>query len=185
MNSSFFVFKISLLPNYHVQYYDYIVKLCNGIACDWCASLDISYILALRTAHLLFSRLFCNNHSSDKQRCISVWRWRLRAKVHDSLQPKLASQAAHTAVYGGMPPARVRAEVSDQETTWLSHEGSRSRPEDLLVRERLFTVCPVPSIIRQEYLFDNSQAVIPPNIWVPLSIWCTWSAVVERQTLSR
>ena len=37
--------KISLLHNYRVKYY--IVKCCSGIACDWCASLDIAYILAL------------------------------------------------------------------------------------------------------------------------------------------
>ena len=40
MNSSFFVFKISPLRNYRVKYYDYIVKWCSGIACDWSASLD-------------------------------------------------------------------------------------------------------------------------------------------------
>ena len=34
----FFVFKISLLRNYRVKYYDCIVKLWSGIACDWCAS---------------------------------------------------------------------------------------------------------------------------------------------------
>ena len=38
---------MSLLRNYYVKYYDYIVKWCSGIACDWCASLDIAYILAL------------------------------------------------------------------------------------------------------------------------------------------
>ena len=30
LNSLFFVFKISILPNYHVKYYDYIVKWCSG-----------------------------------------------------------------------------------------------------------------------------------------------------------
>ena len=43
----FFVFKISLLTNYGVKYYDYIVKWCSGIACNWCASLDVGLILAL------------------------------------------------------------------------------------------------------------------------------------------
>ena len=51
MNSSFFVFKMSLRRNYRVKYYYFIVKWCSassGIACDWCASLDISSILALK-----------------------------------------------------------------------------------------------------------------------------------------
>ena len=47
MNSSFFMFKMSLLRNYCVKYYDYIVKRCSGIAGDWCASLDTTYNLAL------------------------------------------------------------------------------------------------------------------------------------------
>ena len=42
MNSSFFVFKILLLRNDRVKYYDYIVKWCSGVACSWCVSLDIS-----------------------------------------------------------------------------------------------------------------------------------------------
>ena len=46
LNSLFFVFK-SFLPNYRVKYYDYIVKWCNGVACNWCVSLDIALILAL------------------------------------------------------------------------------------------------------------------------------------------
>ena len=45
LNSIFSVFKIS--PNYSVKYYDYIVKWCSGIACDWCALLDTGLILAL------------------------------------------------------------------------------------------------------------------------------------------
>ena len=47
INSSFFVFKSSILRNYRVKYYDYIVNWYSGIACDWCSSLDIAYILAL------------------------------------------------------------------------------------------------------------------------------------------
>ncbi len=46
MNSLFFVFKILLLHNYRVKYYDYIVKWCSGVACDWRAPLCIAYILA-------------------------------------------------------------------------------------------------------------------------------------------
>ena len=44
------VFEISLLPNYCVKYYDYIVKWCSGMAYNWCVSLDIGIILALRIA---------------------------------------------------------------------------------------------------------------------------------------
>ena len=52
----FFVFEISLeLPNYRVKYYDYIVKWCSGLACNWCVSLDISIILALRVYSLTAS----------------------------------------------------------------------------------------------------------------------------------
>ena len=47
LNSLFFVFKIPFLPKYRVIYYDYIVKWCSGIQCNWCVSLDIAYILAL------------------------------------------------------------------------------------------------------------------------------------------
>ena len=46
LNSLLFVFKMSLLPKYHVKYYDYIVvKWCSGIACNWCALLDIDLSL--------------------------------------------------------------------------------------------------------------------------------------------
>ena len=48
LNSFFFMFKISFLPNYRVKYYDYIVKWCSGVACNLCLSLDIALILALR-----------------------------------------------------------------------------------------------------------------------------------------
>ena len=34
LNSLFFMFKILLLPNYRVKY-DYIVKWCSGVACNW------------------------------------------------------------------------------------------------------------------------------------------------------
>ena len=36
-----------MLHNYRVKYYDYIAKLCSGIACDWWVSLDITSILPL------------------------------------------------------------------------------------------------------------------------------------------
>ena len=42
-----FVFKISFLPNYRVNYYDYIIKWCFGMQCNWCVSLHISESLAL------------------------------------------------------------------------------------------------------------------------------------------
>ena len=45
LNSRFFVFKILFLPIYSVKYYDYfVVKLCKGLACNWCVSLDIGFI---------------------------------------------------------------------------------------------------------------------------------------------
>ena len=47
LNSLFFVFKIALLPKYRVNYYDYIIKMCSGVACNWCVSLDSGLILVL------------------------------------------------------------------------------------------------------------------------------------------
>ena len=47
LNSIFFVFEMLFPPNYRVKYYDYIVKWCSGITCNWCVSLDIAVILAL------------------------------------------------------------------------------------------------------------------------------------------
>ena len=41
LNSFFFVFSISYdLPNCCVKYYNYIVKSCSGVACNWCLLLD-------------------------------------------------------------------------------------------------------------------------------------------------
>ena len=57
-NSLFFVFKMLLLPNYRVKYYDYIVKWCISIACNWCVSLDICLILALTNCVCLNVCLF-------------------------------------------------------------------------------------------------------------------------------
>ena len=63
MNSSFFAFKMSLLRNYCGKYYDYVVKWCSGIACNWCASLDIASICPLSThgTQLAFKRCTANN----------------------------------------------------------------------------------------------------------------------------
>ena len=47
LTSLVFVFEISFLPKYRVNYYDYILKWCFGIYCNWCVSLDIVHILAL------------------------------------------------------------------------------------------------------------------------------------------
>ena len=47
LNSLFVVFKMSFLPKYDAKHYDYIVKLCSGVACNSRASLDIALILAL------------------------------------------------------------------------------------------------------------------------------------------
>ena len=49
LNSLFFVFKMSSLPKYRVMYYDYIVKWCSGIKCNWCVSLDIAKMLSLNS----------------------------------------------------------------------------------------------------------------------------------------
>ena len=57
------VSKMLLLPDCRVKYYDYFVKWCSGVACDWFVSLDVGLILALlhhginsRTLfHLLFN----------------------------------------------------------------------------------------------------------------------------------
>ena len=38
----FVVFRFYNFASTVSKYYDYIVKCCSGIACDWCASLDIS-----------------------------------------------------------------------------------------------------------------------------------------------
>ena len=63
LNSLFFVFKISLLPNYLVKYYDYIVKWCSGVEYNWCISLYMGLILALTTtfstvSYLIFLGLY-------------------------------------------------------------------------------------------------------------------------------
>ena len=42
LNSFFFELKISFLPKHRVKYYDYIVKWCSGIHCNWCVSLDVA-----------------------------------------------------------------------------------------------------------------------------------------------
>ena len=36
LTSLLFVFEISFLPQYRVNYYDYIIKWCFGIQCNWC-----------------------------------------------------------------------------------------------------------------------------------------------------
>ena len=55
-DSLFFMLKISFLPKYRVKYYDYIVKWCSGVACNWCVLLDIGSILALTKAELQSKR---------------------------------------------------------------------------------------------------------------------------------
>ena len=49
LNSILFVFEISFLPKYRVNYYYYIIKWCFGISCNWCVSLGIAHILPLTT----------------------------------------------------------------------------------------------------------------------------------------
>ena len=48
LNSLFFAFTNSFLPKYRVKYYDYIIKWCSGILCNWCVLMDIDKSLALR-----------------------------------------------------------------------------------------------------------------------------------------
>ena len=44
-----FLFNISFLPNYRVKDYDYVVKCCSGMTCNWCVSLGIARLtLALK-----------------------------------------------------------------------------------------------------------------------------------------
>ena len=42
LNSLSFVFKNLFLPKYCVKHYDYIVKWCSGVQCNWGVSLDIA-----------------------------------------------------------------------------------------------------------------------------------------------
>ena len=44
LNSLSLMFTILFLPKYRVtvKYYEYIVKWCSGISCNWCVSLDIA-----------------------------------------------------------------------------------------------------------------------------------------------
>ena len=39
LTSLFFMFKMLFLYNYCIKYYDYIVKWCSGVACNWWVSL--------------------------------------------------------------------------------------------------------------------------------------------------
>ena len=41
LNSLSFAFTHSFLPKYRVKCYDYIIKWCSGIQCNWCVSMDI------------------------------------------------------------------------------------------------------------------------------------------------
>ena len=50
LNSLFFAFTNSFLPKYRVKYYDYIIKWCSGISCNWCVLMDIDKSLALMLA---------------------------------------------------------------------------------------------------------------------------------------
>ena len=52
LNSLSFALTNLFLPKYRVIYYDYIIKWCSGIKCNWCVSMDIDYILALMICHV-------------------------------------------------------------------------------------------------------------------------------------
>ena len=63
LTSLLFVFAISFLPKYRVNYYDYIMKWCFGISCNWCVSLDIAHILALKVSFItLTNRAYSDNN---------------------------------------------------------------------------------------------------------------------------
>ena len=47
LNSLSFAYTHSFLPKYRVEYYNYIIKWCSGISCNWCVSMDIDKIVAL------------------------------------------------------------------------------------------------------------------------------------------
>ena len=53
---------MSFLPKYRVIFYDYAVKWCSGVYCNWCVSLDISEMLFLK-------RLFCYPGFSAWESC--------------------------------------------------------------------------------------------------------------------
>ena len=59
LTSLLFVFKISFLPKYRVNYDDYIIKWCFGMQCNWIVTLDIAYIFAL--SYLFQTTLFRAN----------------------------------------------------------------------------------------------------------------------------
>ena len=80
VNLLFFVFRVSFLPKYRVKYYDYIVKWCGGLACDWCASLDI----ALKTGYIEFAMTGTYWTIGIVQMCSHWGPWKLRVTVADS-----------------------------------------------------------------------------------------------------
>ena len=89
LNSIYFVFKLSFLPKYRVINYDYTVKWCSLINCNWCVWLDIVYILALRKILsdniirwsdirfdflkiIIFKQISCLEHDSTAQGGVRV-----------------------------------------------------------------------------------------------------------------
>ena len=67
-----FVFEISFLPKYRVNYYDYIIKWCIGIQCNWCASLDMRG-RPIRATAVIFERKL--RKSANKTQKIERKRW--------------------------------------------------------------------------------------------------------------
>ncbi len=61
LNSLSFAFKYSFLPKYSVKYYDYIVKWCSGIQCNWYVSMDTVYAESDRCClERVLNKLFTN-----------------------------------------------------------------------------------------------------------------------------
>ena len=60
LNSLSFAFKYSFLPKYSVKYYDYIVKWCSGIQCNWYVSMDTVYAESDRCLERVLNKLFTN-----------------------------------------------------------------------------------------------------------------------------
>ena len=65
LNSLSFAFTNSFLPKYRVKYYDYIIKWCSGLQCNWCVSMDIDSILALR----LWVTIMVRVHVNSNEKC--------------------------------------------------------------------------------------------------------------------
>ena len=68
------MFKISILPNYRVKYYDYIVKWCSGMKCNWCVMCIAVYWLNFSFNIIIRSILIhLQDKTSDAHKCSLVY----------------------------------------------------------------------------------------------------------------